>query len=239
MGHRYYDTRIGRFLSQDPAGEGDNWYAYADNSPTNETDPFGLAPKQLADDPFDNGATAPPPDSTWIDSATGERVTTDANGVYLTSTSHVYIIHERAGDGGTTDADMGFAGAVDGFVTGGMFAAPPKGVPSDWNQIPHGPPDNDGVGLNGESRWINPGGTEGLEHHPGQPGNHDGEEHNHPLVPKPNGGWTYTNPKRTIIVGVTGAALAVGAWEAVKWGVAILAAPETFGGSLGVAAVVP
>ena len=44
MGHRYYDTRIGRFISQDPAGDGDNWYAYADNSPTNAVDPMGLAP---------------------------------------------------------------------------------------------------------------------------------------------------------------------------------------------------
>ena len=44
MGHRYYDTRIGRFISQDPAGDGDNWYAYAGNSPTNAVDPMGLAP---------------------------------------------------------------------------------------------------------------------------------------------------------------------------------------------------
>ena len=42
MGHRYYDPRTGRFLSQDPAGDGDNWYQYAGNNPTNETDPTGL-----------------------------------------------------------------------------------------------------------------------------------------------------------------------------------------------------
>ena len=42
MGHRYYDTRQGRFISQDPAGDGDNWYEYADNNPTNEIDPLGL-----------------------------------------------------------------------------------------------------------------------------------------------------------------------------------------------------
>ena len=41
MGHRYYDSRIGRFLSQDPAGDGDNWYAYTDNDPVNNTDPSG------------------------------------------------------------------------------------------------------------------------------------------------------------------------------------------------------
>ena len=42
MGHRYYDTRIGRFITQDPAGDGDNWYAYAGNNPVNATDPDGL-----------------------------------------------------------------------------------------------------------------------------------------------------------------------------------------------------
>ncbi len=42
MGHRYMDTRTGRFISQDPAGDGNNWYAYADNSPANAIDPSGL-----------------------------------------------------------------------------------------------------------------------------------------------------------------------------------------------------
>jgi len=42
MGHRYYDSRIGRFLTQDPAGDGGNWYAYAGNDPVDNTDPSGL-----------------------------------------------------------------------------------------------------------------------------------------------------------------------------------------------------
>ncbi len=42
MGHRYYDTRIGRFITQDPAGSGNNWYEYAGNDPVDETDPMGL-----------------------------------------------------------------------------------------------------------------------------------------------------------------------------------------------------
>jgi len=42
VGHRYYDSRTGRFVSQDPAGDGDNWYAYAGNDPVDNTDPEGL-----------------------------------------------------------------------------------------------------------------------------------------------------------------------------------------------------
>jgi len=42
LGHRYYDSTIGRFLSPDPSGSGDNWYAYCDNNPTGGLDPEGL-----------------------------------------------------------------------------------------------------------------------------------------------------------------------------------------------------
>ena len=42
MGHRYYDSRIGRFLTQDPAKDGANWYSYCGNNPTNRNDPLGL-----------------------------------------------------------------------------------------------------------------------------------------------------------------------------------------------------
>ena len=42
MGHRYYDPRTGRFISQDPAGDGDNWYAYCGNDPMDGVDPSGL-----------------------------------------------------------------------------------------------------------------------------------------------------------------------------------------------------
>jgi RHS repeat-associated protein len=41
---RYYDPNIGRFISEDPIGlsGGVNFYAYANDSPDNLTDPFGL-----------------------------------------------------------------------------------------------------------------------------------------------------------------------------------------------------
>ena len=38
---RYYDPTIGRFLTEDPAGDGTNWYAYCGNDPINFTDPSG------------------------------------------------------------------------------------------------------------------------------------------------------------------------------------------------------
>ena len=42
MGHRVYDSRMGRFLSQDHAKDGNNWYAYCGNNPVDESDPSGL-----------------------------------------------------------------------------------------------------------------------------------------------------------------------------------------------------
>ncbi|HWP30934.1 MAG TPA: RHS repeat-associated core domain-containing protein [Fimbriimonadales bacterium] len=42
LGHRYYDPSIGRFLSNDPIGDGANWYVYCENNPAKYTDPLGL-----------------------------------------------------------------------------------------------------------------------------------------------------------------------------------------------------
>lgn len=43
---RYYDSKLGRFLSEDPMGiaGGMNPYTYASNTPINDTDPFGYCP---------------------------------------------------------------------------------------------------------------------------------------------------------------------------------------------------
>lgn len=41
MRARYYDPTIGRFISEDPACSGRNWYAYCRNNPTNAVDPDG------------------------------------------------------------------------------------------------------------------------------------------------------------------------------------------------------
>jgi uncharacterized protein RhaS with RHS repeats len=42
LGHRYYDPSVGRFISQDPAQDESNWYAYCGNNPLVATDPTGL-----------------------------------------------------------------------------------------------------------------------------------------------------------------------------------------------------
>ena len=39
--NRYYDPSIGRFISEDPAKDGLNWYAYAGNNPVRFVDPSG------------------------------------------------------------------------------------------------------------------------------------------------------------------------------------------------------
>ena len=40
--NRYYDPAIGRFITEDPAKDGLNWYAYCGNNPINCVDPLGL-----------------------------------------------------------------------------------------------------------------------------------------------------------------------------------------------------
>ena len=41
--NRYYDPSIGRFTTEDPVKDGDNWYAYCGNDPMNAVYPWGLA----------------------------------------------------------------------------------------------------------------------------------------------------------------------------------------------------
>jgi len=41
MRARYYDPQTGRFMSEDPGANGENWYVYADDNPVNEVDGNG------------------------------------------------------------------------------------------------------------------------------------------------------------------------------------------------------
>ena len=40
--NRYYDPKLGRFMSEDPAKSGLNWYVYCENNPLKFVDPWGL-----------------------------------------------------------------------------------------------------------------------------------------------------------------------------------------------------
>jgi RHS repeat-associated protein len=42
LGHRYYDSSLGRFVTSDPIGDGRNWYGYVSNNPVTGADPNGL-----------------------------------------------------------------------------------------------------------------------------------------------------------------------------------------------------
>ncbi len=42
LGHRYYDSSTGRFITRDPIKDGQNWYAYCGNNPVNRIDADGL-----------------------------------------------------------------------------------------------------------------------------------------------------------------------------------------------------
>jgi RHS repeat-associated protein len=41
---RWYDAELGRFVTEDPARDGSNWYEYCGNRPLTQTDPDGKAP---------------------------------------------------------------------------------------------------------------------------------------------------------------------------------------------------
>jgi len=43
LGARYYDSSLGRFMTVDPIKDGTNWYGYASNEPTSQSDPGGYS----------------------------------------------------------------------------------------------------------------------------------------------------------------------------------------------------
>ncbi len=58
LGHRYYDSSAGRFLTRDPIKDGRNWYVYCGSNPVTGVDPTGLKfhhPTQVEVDPEFDG----------------------------------------------------------------------------------------------------------------------------------------------------------------------------------------
>jgi RHS repeat-associated protein len=47
MRARYYESSTGRFISEDPEGDGFNWYVYCGNNPISYVDGTGNSPKSL------------------------------------------------------------------------------------------------------------------------------------------------------------------------------------------------
>ncbi|MCA0360275.1 MAG: RHS repeat-associated core domain-containing protein [Armatimonadetes bacterium] len=47
LGHRYYDSSTGRFLTRDPIKDGRNWYVYCDSNPVTFADSAGLSSAAL------------------------------------------------------------------------------------------------------------------------------------------------------------------------------------------------
>jgi RHS repeat-associated protein len=58
---RWYDAELGRFVSEDPARDGTNWYEYCRNNPLKYMDPTGLAPyiNGAYDGPYDPNHKTP------------------------------------------------------------------------------------------------------------------------------------------------------------------------------------
>ncbi len=40
--NRYYNPETGRFINEDPARDGSNWYVYCKNNPVTFVDPWGV-----------------------------------------------------------------------------------------------------------------------------------------------------------------------------------------------------
>ncbi len=56
---RFYDPTLGRFMTEDPARSGGNWYVYADSEPLSGIDPTGLRTYFI--NGIDNPVTDRPP----------------------------------------------------------------------------------------------------------------------------------------------------------------------------------
>ena len=79
LGHRYYDSSTGRFITRDPIKDGRNWYAYCDNNPVSRVDAEGLGwhnPSQVWVDPKFSGEVwvVGEPDESWGDKQALTRV---------------------------------------------------------------------------------------------------------------------------------------------------------------------
>ncbi len=158
MGHRYYDSRIGRFISQDPAGDGDNWYAYAGNNPTNEIDPSGLESLSKTDLFWMMYTSGNYSGGDYKYSSSGGIQWTGADGTGYQIGSHVVEI--PSGNGSSFGNGMG--GGLN-MGAGGMLRPGPDGKSNfeyhmreqpdpDMHIYPDGNPKGDEININHEGK---------------------------------------------------------------------------------------
>jgi len=86
---RYYSPKTGRFLTEDPAYDGLNWYTYCSNSPVMRIDPWGLEDVILTYIAEKNGGTAIYHEET-VNDVRKQQVTVTINGI-----TKVYTINEK------------------------------------------------------------------------------------------------------------------------------------------------
>ena len=61
LGHRYYGSDTGVFLSRDPALDGSNWFGYVEGQPASRVDPSGLQARAQYEREFNNPHWRPIP----------------------------------------------------------------------------------------------------------------------------------------------------------------------------------
>lgn len=171
LGHRYYDPTIGRFLSRDPAGGGENWYAYCDNDPINGSAPSGL-------DSF-----ARNPGGSYMHDTGGHFVPAADDGSILANPTLSYA--RKGSEFSSFYGQVQIGGQAGGwsFINGtgiNPFHVEQSSINSLWHAAKINLPENPaglptGWTQNTNHRnpkgqqWINPEGKGGLEWHPKQP----------------------------------------------------------------------
>jgi uncharacterized protein RhaS with RHS repeats len=96
-----YDPSVGQFIEEDPIGfddGGTNLYTYCENSPTNETDPSGLAPEPASKPPARPNVLTPESEKQWIIA----RAQWLKDHGAIRKTTKVGVIGSGAGSGGST-----------------------------------------------------------------------------------------------------------------------------------------